>query len=50
MPDGVKTTIYLPETLKQRIEEEARVERRSLNAEVVRALEKVYTYTKKEGQ
>jgi hypothetical protein len=42
VPDGVKTTIYLPEDLKERIQNAAKVERRSLNAEVVRSLEKDY--------
>lgn len=40
MPDGVKTTIYLPESLKERIEKIARTERRSVNAQIVLTLEK----------
>ncbi len=38
----VKTTVYLPEDLKRRIEETARLERRS-EAEVIRSALDVYT-------
>lgn len=39
MPDGVKTTIYLPDDLRPKIEDIAITERRSMNAAIVILIE-----------